>query len=267
MRVVRTFESTVEHLEFHHLNIKNNDEDIKLNLRKLKSVSISLCSTKLCTAVLKDRQSIQSLNIGHFSPSEDLETIAETVKNLKNVTDLVASPKWFSILFGDYTKKMECKLKKFIMGSDMYFNDQESFEIFKTTQLNFFEFLRTQTDSLESLKLAGFFCANIVKVAFGMKHLETFVVPFLRMISVPVIDFPVNRSIKNLDIACIDRRNKEFIRIMFYCAPNVETLRIQKVNRNMAVVMKIILERLKKVTTAHENNHRVSSIIPYIQWN
>jgi hypothetical protein len=266
MRVVRTFESTVEHLELHHIKIKNNDEDIKLNLRKLKSFSISLCSTKLCTAVLKDRQSIQSLNIGHFSPSEDLETIAESIKRLKNVTKFVACPMWFAIFFEDYKNDLKFKLEELTIGSNLTFNDIASLKIFSDAQKHFYFFLNTQMHTLKTLKLSGVFCVDNVKIGFKMSKLKTLVVPQLTMLSWNVVTFPASRSLKHLDIASIDSSKRYFIRKILNSSPQLESLRMQHVTKNKTIVLKALLQNLKQLTITKKYDDKVKKILPNVEW-
>ena len=265
---IKSFEQTVESLVLHRVNIRKYEtNEMRFGFQKLKTLSLASCGTQISSAVLKDNQSLKVLTLGNFNPKTNLEVILESMKECRNLNKLCTSPKFFSILFQSQDNGLNVHLQSLDIASDMYFSDVITFRFFYLAQQNFHKFLLTQVSTLKTLNLAGIFGVEIVRLAFKMEKLEKLSIPNLSMFSWPTLNFVINNSIKNLDISTIDIRNKELVKVFFKCVPNLQTLRIQNMDKTVAKQMRRKLRRLENVSVTHFYDCSVQDILPNVLWN
>lgn len=227
LKLFKTFESTVEHVGLHQIKIKTaNFPPLQLEMTKLKSLSISNCDTNISTAVLDGCSSLQSLDLGFFPTKTDSTSLTASIRKFTNLKKLTASSNWYNIFFDDTKPELEFQLESLKISSNINFDDEESFMVFYRTQKCFYKFLEKQTNSLTNLQISGLFGIEVIRIAFRMKNLRVLAIPDLSMLSLPRLDFVINPSIKNLDIASIGIRNKDLIKEVIKCVPNLKALKI-----------------------------------------
>lgn len=124
----------------------------------------------------------------------------------------------------------------------------------------------SQFESLKNLNLVGIFIIDVVKTAFKMENLQTFVVPNLTLLNWPTLEFSINKNLRVLDISSIDIRNEELVRAFMKSSPNVTNLRIQSLSKKIALMMNTNLCLLRNVSVTSQKNLSIQKYFPHINW-
>lgn len=270
VKLFKTFESTAEHVALNYVKIKVLEStQLKFNLKKLKSLSISESDIVICEKIFDgcSLMNIESLDLQIFAVLSSSVSLATKIRKCKNIKKLILSNSWYRIFFDDTAPQLDLQLESLQVSNSCTSFMEEPFLVSYKKQKCFNTFLEKQSKTLKRLKIRGKFGTEVVKTAYRMKALEVFIVPNIAFRSWPSLDFDVSSSIKILDITSINICNKEFIINIINCSPNIREIGIQDANSKIVQLMQRKLLNLEKVQVSNAYDHSLQEMLSNVLWN
>lgn len=262
VRLFSTFEPTVKHLIL--VEVKNlENTEIELQIKMLKSLSLTYTNMKLTLNLLDNCSYLESLTLGGYDHSVDLSNVAKSLIKMKNLKKLVLSSQWFVIIFGKDALDFDFYLDDLAVTNNVFFKTSE---IVEEAEKIFLAFLKTQVKSIKKLHLGGIFGADIIQFAFQMTELEEFTASHLSKFHWLLDDFRLNSSIRTLDIETTDIRNKDFVKAALISVPNITVLRMRSIDEELAMFIAENLKHLKTISLIYFHEKKINKILPHIEW-
>lgn len=267
IKILETFEGTVETLKLYRVLIKEHEEIERiLEFKELKSLTISGCSEFIFTDIFLQCPALKSLEI--FNPENTIKNpskIHEMLKCHEGITNFNIDGKWFNFIFGldnyEDFPEFPFQLKELsIYGSGL---------LIKMFDDIFINFLESQP-AIKTLYLGDCLgCeVQVIIAALKLKTLKTLSLLFLPNSSRfrHIIDIPRSESIESLDMLTVDIDDKDEMRFILKSVPNVKNLRLRTMDEETARFMAENLKSLQKILSVHIKDEKiVREVLPNVK--
>lgn len=264
IRLFKTFESSVEHLEMQNVKIRNRENiHLKFDMKKLKFLSITNTDESIATSVLHNCKNLVSLTLGYPRKEKEMKNIFESFKGCKSLKNLYTSGHWFQVMFADGFESMKFHLKDLSVMNDLFF-DQPDLSI--SLEQNFTNFLETQSESLVNLHLGGIFGLQTLVKVLTLPKLEELVAPYFVTPDWYLTEFPVSVSLKVLDAVSIDLRSFEFFEKLIKTVPNLKRLRSVHLDQDKAISIAENMVHLEHISLVTSHQKILELYLPKIKW-
>lgn len=260
INLVKSFESTAEHVVLHQVKILNPDDaEIVFNMKKLKSLTLTYTDTKISLSVLHNCLNLESLTLGN-SEDTGTESIVAKVRQCKKLKNLYTGSQWFNSLFEIKT------VLDFQLEDLSVINRMENLSYGNAIENQFVKFLETQMNSMKKLHLGGIFSINVVMTAMRMTNLEELIACQLSIYNWFYNEFPANSSIQILDIAATEVCCNRIILSFIKSVPNLKYIRLRSIDYEVAKILAENMKHLVKVCLVHSPDDDVKDMLPKVEW-
>jgi hypothetical protein len=268
-KLFNLIEQTVESLEIEQIYIvdrlKKNFNG--LQFPKLKTLYVKHMDLFFIDA-FKSCKKLKNITISSDDPlSAAVVAFKEILKN-NNLTSLEISSRLFKKTFSDEDISVDItfKLNNFV-ASELFKVEKEA----KIIQTNFYNFLRSQMKSLETLKVDVYMGIDTLKIMFQMEKLTLLSINGLNDMEATDdwlgLQFHINKSIKSLTFRDINIKYSVF-KALIDATPNLEYLEVHSLDQNSVEYLSrtsIHLKSLKIQCFTDETNLSCPSLFPKLE--
>lgn len=250
LRLFRTFEATVEHLELQFLKVgltaSFSQKLGNFYFKRLKSLVLFHCEPKICEGIINQCTLLEFLNCRTF-----ITRNVEVFRQLAPLKSLHVEPNFFTMIKSNDITEFMFKLEQLSIS---YFTSYPTF----TDNNVMIEFLKAQSKSLITLNLGDWFGMKVLNLAFKMRALKNLKIENTWEITWVDLIECANPSIEFLDIAPLNSKN--ITERILRNVPNLKKLRILSVDMKLANLMAVHLKKLQKVQSVLSFSQHVNDI-------